>query len=65
MDQAGNRDKPAKNVEKADLFFIFENKKEAMTYFIVLKANENSTLNRGTTNSEMTGLSKPTEYQKQ
>lgn len=35
-----------------------------MTYMIDLKTNGNIILNRGTTNPEMTGLSKPMEYKR-
>lgn len=50
--------------EAEDVYYRFENKKDEMAYIIDLKTNGNIILNRGTTNPEMTGLSKPMEYKR-
>lgn len=50
--------------EKDSTYFRFENKEAEVAYMIDLTADGNIILNRGTTNPEMTGLSKPMEYKK-
>ncbi|ALS00327.1 hypothetical protein ATZ33_02720 [Enterococcus silesiacus] len=53
-----------KKSEKNSIYFRFENKNNEMAYMIDLKADGMIILNRGTTNAEMTGESKPMEYKK-
>ena len=54
----------SKSKEEDDIYYSFVNKTEEMAYTIVLKPSGNIILNRGTTNPEMTGLSKPMEYKR-
>ncbi|WP_348920253.1 hypothetical protein [Enterococcus rotai] len=53
-----------RKVEKNSIYFRFENKKDEMAYMIDLRTDGTIILNRGTTNTEMIGLSKPMEYKK-
>lgn len=59
-----NTELTSKSKEDDYIYYRFENKKEEMAYMIDLKTDGNIILNRGTTNPEMTGLSKPMEYKK-
>lgn len=54
----------AKESMKESIYFHFENRVDQVAYRIELKSNGNIVLNRGTTNPEMEGLSKPMEYEK-
>jgi hypothetical protein len=54
----------SKSDESEDVYYRFENKKEKLGYNIVLLKNGNIILNFGTTNPELTGLSKPMEYKR-
>lgn len=54
----------SKSKEDDYTYYRFENKKDEMAYMIDLKTDGNIILNRGTTNPEMTGLSKPMEYKR-
>ncbi|WP_429950875.1 hypothetical protein [Enterococcus sp. AZ101] len=53
-----------KKSEKNSSYFRFENKNDETAYMIDLKADGTIILNRGTTNAEMTGESKPMAYKK-
>lgn len=59
-----NTELTSKSKEDDYTYYRFENKKDEMAYMIDLKTDGNIILNRGTTNPEMTGLSKPMEYQR-
>ncbi|MGX7264116.1 hypothetical protein [Enterococcus crotali] len=53
-----------KKSEKDSTYFRFENKNDEIAYLIDLETDGTITLNRGTTNAEMTGESKPMVYKK-
>ncbi|MBL1227152.1 hypothetical protein [Enterococcus sp. BWR-S5] len=54
----------SKSEEAETIYYRFENKEAELGYNIDLMKNGNITLNFGTTNPEMTGLSKPMEYRR-
>lgn len=59
-----NTELSSRSREGEDIYYSFENKKEEMAYMIDLKISGNIILNRGTTNPELVGLSKPMEYKR-
>lgn len=54
----------SKSEEAETIYYRFENKEAELGYNIDLMKDGNITLNFGTTNPEMTGLSKPMEYKR-